>query len=179
MTLTSYFASIAQTCSVNPNGSIDKTACPSWGHSTLPWTDAMGAISISGFIYLFLTMTGIRSMLYYAVPASLRSAIVVGAGFYITAVGMKMGQLTRTTLDAYAAAPVADALSKSGTISVDLDYRFYENGIVNFNLNPSARIAVLSLVFVMLKYRPVDLCSHSHWHQQTRNLLLNCCSSIV
>ena len=35
-------------------------ACPDWGKSRLPWSDAMGAVFISGFFYLFFTFTGAR-----------------------------------------------------------------------------------------------------------------------
>lgn len=80
MGLNGFFAVIAKTCRENPTGDINGFKCESWGKTTLPWSDAMGAIFISGGIYLFLTFTGLRSMLFRAVPQSLRSAITVGIG---------------------------------------------------------------------------------------------------
>jgi hypothetical protein len=53
-------------------------SCDSWGKTHLPWSDAMGAVFISGFFYLFFTFTGLRGALFRAVPKSLRSAITVG-----------------------------------------------------------------------------------------------------
>ena len=32
-------------------------ACSTWGKTNLPWSDAMGAVFISGFFYLFFTFT--------------------------------------------------------------------------------------------------------------------------
>ena len=73
------------------------TDCPSWGKTSLPWSDAMGAVFISGWFYLFFTFTGLRSMLFRAVPKSLRAAICVGIGFFITIIGLKIGEITRVT----------------------------------------------------------------------------------
>ena len=149
--LQSYFASIATTCTgINDNGSINGTACPSWGTLTLPWSDAMGAIFLSGWIYLFFTFTGLRSMMHQAVPPSLRAAIAVGTGFYLTMVGLKMGQITSVVIPGWALPNIyADGNCVGGTCNpVSLDYRTYDNTIVDFNKNPSARIAILSIVFV-------------------------------
>ena len=44
-------------------------SCASWGVSKLPWSDAMGAVFISGWFYLFFTFTGLRSS---ACPQRLR-----------------------------------------------------------------------------------------------------------
>lgn len=55
-------------------------ACASWGKTSLPWSDAMGAVFISGWFYIFFTVTGLRSMLFKAVPPSLRASIAVGIG---------------------------------------------------------------------------------------------------
>lgn len=32
--------------------------CPTWGKTNLPWSDAMGAVFISGWFYIFFTVTG-------------------------------------------------------------------------------------------------------------------------
>jgi AGZA family xanthine/uracil permease-like MFS transporter len=168
MGLNGYFNSVARTCpTLNPTGDINGVQCPSWGHSTLPWSDGMGAVFISGWIYLFFTVTGLRSMLFQAVPTSLRAAITIGIGFFITMIGLKIGELTRVTLADFAMnygglAGAADCTSlvgyASGTcLNTDLNFSWYENGMVNFNANAKARIAVLGLVFVsaleMLKVR--------------------------
>ena len=71
--------------------------CDTWGKTNLPWSDAMGAVFISGFFYLFFTFTGFRGVLFKAVPKSLRAAITVGIGFFITIIGLKIGQITRVT----------------------------------------------------------------------------------
>lgn len=87
-------------------------------------------------------MTGFRSMLFRAVPPSLRAAITVGIGFFITIIGLKIGEITRVSV-----APWATRLV--GT-QPDLNFAWYDIGFVNINENASARIAVLGLAFVSM-----------------------------
>ena len=44
------------------------------------WQQALGAVFISGCIFLLLTVTGIRRWLVAGIPKSLRSAIAAGIG---------------------------------------------------------------------------------------------------
>jgi len=90
MGLNGFFAVAAQTCYANPTGDINGVACPGWGEYILPWSDAMGAVFLSGWFYLFFTFTGLRAMLFQAVPKSLRAAITVGIGMFITMIGLKV-----------------------------------------------------------------------------------------
>src|SRR5690606_19284080 len=56
-----------------------------------PISPAMGltAVFISGIIFVILTITQIRQLLVDAVPDSLKHAITVGIGLFITVIGMK------------------------------------------------------------------------------------------
>lgn len=119
----------------------------------------MGAVFISGIFYLFFTVIGLRSMLFRAVPPSLRASITVGIGFFITMIGIKIGQITRITLQPWAISNVyaAGGCSTSPTDEgifcnnpVDVNFTFYDNGMVHFNNNPPARIAVLGLALLAL-----------------------------
>lgn len=61
------------------------------GH--MPWQDALGAVFISGLVFIILTLTRIRQLLVTAVPDSLKAAITVGIGLFITMIGFKTGDL--------------------------------------------------------------------------------------
>lgn len=50
---------------------------------------ALTAVFISGIIFLILTVTQVRQMLIVAVPDSLKHAITVGIGLFITIIGLK------------------------------------------------------------------------------------------
>ena len=53
------------------------------------WQQALGAVFISGIIFLFLTVTGIRRWLVEGIPHSLRSAIAAGIGMFLALIGLK------------------------------------------------------------------------------------------
>ena len=124
MGLNGYFAHIATTCwdpsayggkpgflwtDKQLNEQFYSKTCPDWGKNSLPWTDAMGAVFISGWFYLFFTLTGLRGMLFKAVPPSLRSSITVGIGFFITIIGLKIGQITRYDIPSFKIGGAVDA----------------------------------------------------------------------
>ncbi|CAM4412582.1 NCS2 family permease [Paenibacillus tarimensis] len=56
-----------------------------------PISPAMGltAVFLSGIIFIILTVTQVRQMLLVAVPDSLKHAITVGIGLFITIIGLK------------------------------------------------------------------------------------------
>jgi AGZA family xanthine/uracil permease-like MFS transporter len=53
------------------------------------WQQALGAVFISGLIFVFLTVTGIRSWLIAGIPHSLRSAIATGIGLFLGIIALK------------------------------------------------------------------------------------------
>jgi AGZA family xanthine/uracil permease-like MFS transporter len=55
----------------------------------LPWQTALGAVFISGIVFLLLTLGGIRQAIIRAVPINLKYAIGVGIGVFIAFVGLR------------------------------------------------------------------------------------------
>ncbi|MBN9242826.1 MAG: NCS2 family permease [Mesorhizobium sp.] len=53
------------------------------------WQQALGAVFISGMIFLLLTVTGARAWLIRGIPRSLRSAIAVGIGLFLAIIALK------------------------------------------------------------------------------------------
>src|SRR5690606_29933556 len=53
------------------------------------WQQALGAVFISGCIFLLLTVTGIRSWLVSGIPRSIRSAIAAGIGLFLAFIALK------------------------------------------------------------------------------------------
>lgn len=54
----------------------------------MTWPQAMGLIVIEGIVIAILVLTGFRTAVFRAVPASLRAAISVGIGLFIAFVGL-------------------------------------------------------------------------------------------
>ena len=53
------------------------------------WQQALGAVFISGLIFVILTVTGVRSWLIAGIPHSLRSAIAAGIGLFLAIIALK------------------------------------------------------------------------------------------
>ncbi|WP_019203063.1 NCS2 family permease [Tsukamurella sp. 1534] len=61
------------------------------------WAEAMGLVVINGVIIVVLGATGIRTAIFQAVPAELKTAITVGIGLFIAFIGfVNSGFVTRT-----------------------------------------------------------------------------------
>lgn len=52
------------------------------------WQQALGAVFISGIIFLILTLTGVRAWLIRGIPKSLRSAIAAGIGLFLAIIAL-------------------------------------------------------------------------------------------
>ncbi len=52
------------------------------------WQQALGAVFISGVIFVLLTVTGIRQWLVTGIPRSLRSAIAAGIGLFLAIIAL-------------------------------------------------------------------------------------------
>jgi len=53
------------------------------------WQQALGAVFVSGVIFLILSATGVRKWLIEGIPKSLRSAIVAGIGLFLALIALK------------------------------------------------------------------------------------------
>lgn len=53
------------------------------------WEQALGAVLVSGVLYLVVTLTGLRQKVVTAIPQSLKYAIGAGIGFFIAFIGLK------------------------------------------------------------------------------------------
>jgi len=53
------------------------------------WQQALGAVFISGCIFLILTVTGVRRWLIEGIPHSMRSAVAAGIGMFLGIIALK------------------------------------------------------------------------------------------
>lgn len=82
----------------------------------VPWQTALGAVFISGIVFVATASFGLGETIIAAVPESLKSAIAVGIGLLITLIGMEWAGLVRldpntfVTLGSFNNKPVIVAL---------------------------------------------------------------------
>lgn len=53
------------------------------------WQAALGAVFISGCLFLLVTLTGLRSIIVEGIPRSMRIAITVGIGLFLAIIALK------------------------------------------------------------------------------------------
>ncbi|MFC4075274.1 NCS2 family permease [Salinithrix halophila] len=56
------------------------------------WETALGAVFLSGFIFLVLTVTKLRELIINAIPPGLKYAVSAGIGLFIAFIGLKNAQ---------------------------------------------------------------------------------------
>ena len=96
----------------------------------VPWQTALGAVFLSGVIFLALTAVGIRQMILHAIPHELYAAVASGIGLFIALIGFRNAGLV-----------VGDANTLVGLGSIR---------------NPTAALALLGLlVMVALEVKKV------------------------
>jgi AGZA family xanthine/uracil permease-like MFS transporter len=55
----------------------------------VPWQTALGAVFISGVLFLILTLLGVRQMIIAAIPFELYAAVAAGVGLFIALIGFR------------------------------------------------------------------------------------------
>lgn len=55
----------------------------------VPWQTALGAVFLSGILFLALTGTGVRQMILRAIPHELYAAVASGIGLFIALIGLQ------------------------------------------------------------------------------------------
>jgi AGZA family xanthine/uracil permease-like MFS transporter len=82
----------------------------------MTWPEAMGLVVLSGLVICVLVLTGVRTAVFNAVPAQLKSAIAVGIGLFIALIGLVDAGFVRRVPDA-ANTTVPVGLGISGSIA--------------------------------------------------------------
>lgn len=107
----------------------------------MPWKVALGAVFISGVIFIILTVTRIRQILVIAVPNSLKKAITVGIGLFITIIGLKLSEIVVVSTSVIPS--TIDTLTKKGGIAI-LKYFEWNISIGSFH-NPMMILCLIGL----------------------------------
>ena len=112
----------------------------------MPWRVALGAVFISGLIFIVLTVTKIRQILVVAVPNSLKRAITVGIGFFITIIGLKLSEIM--VVGTSLIPPTLEAAAKSGGMAT---LKFFEWNIFMGSFhNSSMTLCLIGLTITAL-----------------------------
>ncbi|MGM9529372.1 MAG: NCS2 family permease [Phascolarctobacterium sp.] len=75
---------------MGPNAFLAYTVCGAMGYS---WQIALTAVFIEGIIFVLLSVTKIREMLFDSIPMSLKIGITAGIGLFIAFIGMQNAKI--------------------------------------------------------------------------------------
>ena len=112
----------------------------------MPWRVALGAVFISGIIVIILTITKIRQILVIAVPNSLKRAITVGIGLFITIIGLKLAEIMVVTTSLIP--PTLESITKSGGSALLKSFE-WNIGMGSFH-NPGMVLCLIGLAITSL-----------------------------
>lgn len=59
----------------------------------IPWQTALAGVLVSGIVFIFLTLSGIREKVINAIPAQLKYAVGAGIGLFIAFVGLQNAEI--------------------------------------------------------------------------------------
>ena len=110
----------------------------------MPWQTALGAVFISGLIFILLTVTKVRQILVIAVPQSLKLSITVGIGLFITIIGLKLSEIMVVTTTIIP--PTMDTLSQTNGMTT-LKFFEWNIGMGSFS-NPSMTLCLIGLLLI-------------------------------
>ncbi|MEK4109319.1 AGZA family xanthine/uracil permease-like MFS transporter [Paenibacillus sp. DS2363] len=109
-------------------------------NGAITWQVALGAVFLSGIVFIILTVTKIRQMLLVAVPQSIKMAITVGIGLFITIIGFKLANLVAVTVNV---APDAD-------LSQPIPGSSFNLSLGNFITHHDALLALIGLLLIAI-----------------------------
>lgn len=114
-----------------------------------PISPAMGltAVFISGVIFIILTVTQVRQMLITAVPDSLKHAITVGIGLFISIIGLKNSGIMTVAVTSFSDIKANDFTPVSGPETV-IQLGSFQNGEVLYTVIALFLIAILMVLRV-------------------------------
>lgn len=110
------------------------------------WQTALGAVFISGIVFLILTLTTVRQHIVEGIPASMKIAITVGIGLFITIIGLKLSALMAITLS-LSPDSLAQVIATKGHSTPGSSETILTLGNL---MDPQVALALFGLVFTAL-----------------------------
>ena len=111
------------------------TVCGAMGYS---WKVALTAVFAEGLIFIVMSLTNVREAIFNAIPKSLKTAVSVGIGFFITFIGLQNAHVIVDGSTLVSLYSIKDALA-NGT--------FFTEGITVV----LALIGTLIMAFMLIK----------------------------
>ncbi|WP_411345072.1 NCS2 family permease [Paenibacillus sp. WLX1005] len=109
----------------------------------ITWQAALGAVFLSGIIFIILTITKVRQLLLVAVPHSLKMAITVGIGLFVTIIGLKLGNVVSVSATVSGITDVAQLAAPVTVKGGD-----FQLGLSDFMHNKDTLLSLIGLFLI-------------------------------
>lgn len=127
----------------------------------IPWQTALGAVFLSGILFLLLTLGGIRQRLLAAIPTQLHAAVAGGIGLFIAFIGLRNAGLI---VPSAATTVTLGNLHAPGTLLALF-------GIALIAILQALRVRAAMLLGVLGTLLAGIACHQVHWQPATLNPL--------
>ncbi|AEU34556.1 NCS2 family permease [Granulicella mallensis] len=127
----------------------------------VPWQTALGAVFLSGVVFLLLTFGGIRQRLISAIPYQLHAAVAGGIGLFIAFIGLRNSGIIVPS--AATTVTLGNLHSPSTLLAIF--------GIILISVLQAYRVKASMLIGVLGTMLVGILCHQVHWHPSTFNPL--------
>lgn len=89
------------------------TLCGAMGYT---WEQGLGAVLLSGIIFVVVSVTGLRSRIISEIPMHLKKAIGIGIGMFILYIGLKNASLLSFSANPGSFIPLGDSMKLDSSI---------------------------------------------------------------
>ena len=107
------------------------TLCGAMGYT---WEQGLGAVLLSGIIFVVVSVTGLRSRIISEIPMHLKKAIGIGLGMFILYIGLKNASLLSFSANPGSFIPLGDSMKLDSSIIPALTFA-----------NDSAKLALVGI----------------------------------
>jgi len=125
----------------------------------VPWQTALGAVFLSGIIFLLLTFGGIRQRLVGAIPYQLHAAVAGGIGLFIAFIGLRNSGIIVS--DPVTAVTLGNLRSPATLLAIF--------GIVLIAVLQAYKVKASMLIGVLSTVALGIICHQVHYHPSTLN----------
>jgi len=123
----------------------------------VPWQTALGAVFLSGIIFLLLTFGGIRQRLVAAIPYQLHAAVAGGIGLFIAFIGLRNSGIIVS--DPVTAVTIGNLRNPATALAIF--------GILLIAVLQAFRVKASMLIGVLGTMLLGILCHQVHWNPST------------
>lgn len=116
------------------------TLCGAMGYT---WEQGLGAVFLSGIIFVIISITGLRSRIIAEMPMPLKKAIGVGIGLFVLYIGLKNASLLSFVANPGSFLPIGESMLLNSSIIPSLTFG-----------NDSAKLALVGIllnIFFLLR----------------------------